>query len=343
MVLIHILLTILKILGILILAILGLILLAVLCLLFVPVTYAARGKKTGDDLEGSVRIAWLFGGLSGTVWYRDKRKGFEIRVLGIPILRLRRWLQARKKEKSSAGEKIRIGGDDRPAAPVKTEEEKTEKEKAEKEKTEKEKAEKKKTENTENPRERLSSQPSQQKAGPSEEGRGRKETVPPKEPDPAMSSEKEQTPGLLRRILSVPRRLVEKIRKIRLTIREICDRIRRWKDFLTLDTTKRAVKFLLGTGRDLLRHILPRKVRGDITVGFDDPSVTGRVLAAAGVLYPLYKENVQITPVFDRKILEGELRIRGRIFGAMFLWTAWKVYRNRDIRTTWKGFQNKEA
>lgn len=333
MVLIHILLTILKILGILILAILGLILLAVLCLLFVPVTYAARGKKTGDDLEGSVRIAWLFGGLSGTVWYRDKRKEFEIRVLGIPILRLRRWLQARKKEKSSAGEKIRIGGDDRPAASVKTEREKAEKEKTEKEKTE----------NTENPRERLSSRPLQQKAGPSEEGRGRKETVPSKEPDPVMSSEKEQTPGLLRRILSFPRRLVEKIRKIRLTIRGICDRIRRWKDFLTLDTTKRAVKFLLGTGRDLLRHILPRKVRGDITVGFDDPSVTGRVLAAAGVLYPLYKENVLITPVFDRKILEGELRIRGRIFGAMFLWTAWKVYRNRDIRTTWKGFQNKEA
>ena len=128
-----------------------------------------------------------------------------------------------------------------------------------------------------------------------------------------------------------------------LTFRRFCDKIRRWKEFLTRDTTKAAVKFLLGRGRALLVHILPRKVRGNVTVGFEDPAMTGQLLAAAGVFYPLYKENIQITPVFDRQVLEGNFLIKGRIFGAAFVWTAWKIYRNRNVRITWQGFRNKEA
>lgn len=90
-------------------------------------------------------------------------------------------------------------------------------------------------------------------------------------------------------------------------------------------------------------HILPRKVRGHVTVGFEDPSMTGQLLAAAGVLYPLYREQIQITPVFDRQVLEGEVKIKGRIFGVAFAWTAWKIYRNQDVRITWQAFRNKEA
>ena len=331
MVLIHILLTILKILGILVLVMLGMILLAVLCLLFVPVTYAAWGKKTESDLEGRVRVAWLFGGLSGTVCYRDKQTGVEIRVLGIPLFRLRRWLQARKKKKGSSEKKPQTAGRDSSAARVSTEKKKAEK-----------------TVPSEEPKQTI---PSDKTEG--QERTDKDQTADaggkpgPDLPENGFSKTlqmiRNRILGLFQRILSIPRRLLERFRKIRLTISRICDRIKRWKDFLTLDTTKRAVKFLLGRGRALLHHILPRKVRGDITMGFDDPSVTGQVLAAAGVLYPLYKESIQITPVFDRKVLEGELKIRGRLLGWMFLWTAWKIYRNQDIRTTWKGFQNKEA
>ena len=145
------------------------------------------------------------------------------------------------------------------------------------------------------------------------------------------------------RLVQLPGKIAGRIRKMWLTFRRFCDKIRRWKEFLTRDTTKAAVKFLLGRGRALLVHILPRKVRGNVTVGFEDPAMTGQLLAAAGVFYPLYKENIQITPVFDRQVLEGDFLIKGRIFGAAFVWTAWKIYRNRNVRITWQGFRNKEA
>src|SRR5699024_10610932 len=64
------------------------------------------------------------------------------------------------------------------------------------------------------------------------------------------------------RLVQLPGKIAGRIRKMWLTFRRFCDKIRRWKEFLTRDTTKAAVKFLLGRGRTLLVHILPRKVRG---------------------------------------------------------------------------------
>ena len=58
------------------------------------------------------------------------------------------------------------------------------------------------------------------------------------------------------------------------------------------------------------------------------------------VCFPCTKEFKQ---QFDRQVLEGDFLIKGRIFGAAFVWTAWKIYRNRNVRITWQGFRNKEA
>ena len=56
----HIILTILKVIGIIAALILLLILLAALLVLFVPVRYRITGKKRGADLESGVRVSWMF-------------------------------------------------------------------------------------------------------------------------------------------------------------------------------------------------------------------------------------------------------------------------------------------
>lgn len=93
----------------------------------------------------------------------------------------------------------------------------------------------------------------------------------------------------------------------------------------------------------MLRHILPRRIRGNITFGFDDPALTGQLLGVVGMFYPLYKNKFRMAPVFDQALLEGELRLKGRIFVCYLLWTAWKVWINKDIKVTYQRFQHKEA
>lgn len=333
MLLLHILLTILKILGILLLVAAGLLLLIVLALLFVPVTYKVQGDKSQETWGISGRVSWLFGGISARFWHRGEI-GWELRLLGIPVRKLMRRLRGgkrrkRQEKKTSSGRKEKGASAQNGPSP-----------------------------SDESPVQRTPSiskgssvqkEPLAQKESPCQETKAAEGTE---------SGEPKRGPGriaaavgnLWRRIRSffvrlvqLPGKIAGRIRKMWLTFRRFCDKIRRWKEFLTRDTTKAAVKFLLGRGRALLVHILPRKVRGNVTVGFEDPAMTGQLLAAAGVFYPLYKENIQITPVFDRQVLEGDFLIKGRIFGAAFVWTAWKIYRNRNVRITWQGFRNKEA
>ena len=109
MLLLHILLTILKILGILLLIAAGLLLLIVLALLFVPVTYTVQGDKSQETWGISGRVSWLFGGISARFWHRGET-GWELRLLGIPVRKLMRRLRGgkrrkRQEKKTSSGRK----------------------------------------------------------------------------------------------------------------------------------------------------------------------------------------------------------------------------------------------
>ena len=333
MLLLHILLTILKILGILLLVVVGLLLLIVLALLFVPVTYTVQGDKNQETWGISGRVSWLFGGISARFWHRGET-GWELRLLGIPVRKLMRRLRGgkrrkRQEKKTSSGRKEKGASAQNGPSP-----------------------------SDESPVQRTPSfskgssvqkEPLAQKESPCQETKAAEGTEfgePKRGPGriaAAVGNLWRRIRSFFVRLVQLPGKIAGRIRKMWLTFRRFCDKIRRWKEFLTRDTTKAAVKFLLGRGRALLVHILPRKVRGNVNVGFEDPAMTGQLLAAAGVFYPLYKENIQITPVFDRQVLEGDFLIKGRIFGAAFVWTAWKIYRNRNVRITWQGFRNKEA
>jgi len=87
----------------------------------------------------------------------------------------------------------------------------------------------------------------------------------------------------------------------------------------------------------LLKHILPGRLRGDVTFGFEDPYYTGKVLQYAAMLYPVF-HFLQVHPLFDEKRLEGEMEFKGKIRLSYVLWIAAKVYFNRDFRRSdiWK-------
>ena len=63
--------------------------------------------------------------------------------------------------------------------------------------------------------------------------------------------------------------------------------------------------FLTEKGRKLIRHVLPRKIRGSITFGCEDPALTGQILGAVAIAYPLYGKGVAVYPRFEEKISGG--------------------------------------
>ena len=101
MAVLHIVFMILKIIGILLLVLVGILLLGVLAVLFCPVRYQARGYRDKEHYGGKAGVSWLFHLIFFTVWYDsgEDRAGYEIRIFGIPVLKLLKVLKQRKRQK----------------------------------------------------------------------------------------------------------------------------------------------------------------------------------------------------------------------------------------------------
>lgn len=82
----------------------------------------------------------------------------------------------------------------------------------------------------------------------------------------------------------------------------------------------------------LLRKIKPKSLKGYVEFGFEDPSVTGKLLAAVAVLRSMWNTRVQITPDFEKKVFRTELTAKGMIQGFRFVRTGWKMMFDKDIQ-----------
>ena len=102
----HVILTFLKILGIILLVLLGLLLVIVLSVLFVPVRYRLEGEKLSpgwSEANGKVRVSWLLHLIHLRIQYREKELDWECYLFGVPLKKagaaVREWKKKRRKKK----------------------------------------------------------------------------------------------------------------------------------------------------------------------------------------------------------------------------------------------------
>lgn len=138
--------------------------------------------------------------------------------------------------------------------------------------------------------------------------------------------------AVVKKILSVPRKILECINNIRLTICSICDKIKYWIGVLQEETTKEALNLVKIQLMKLIKHIIPRKIRGNVTFGFEDPATTGQVLAGICAFYPLYYEQINISPDFTQTIFVGDLDVKGRIYLWVLVKIGIRVYFDKNIQ-----------
>jgi len=129
------------------------------------------------------------------------------------------------------------------------------------------------------------------------------------------------------------------LKNIRYTIQSIYDKIRNiihhiryyYKIFRS-DLFHRTWEKCSKEALQLLKSIAPRKVKGYLHIGMEDPATTGQILGYYGMLYPLIGGHIDVIPDFDQVILEGSLKIRGHITLFQAVRTACIIYFNKDLR-----------
>ena len=103
----YVILTILKILGIILLVLLGLLLVIVFSVLFVPVRYRLEGEKSSpgwSEANGKVKVSWLLHLIHLRIQYQEKELDWECYLFGVPLKKEKGTGAERTEKKSSTAE-----------------------------------------------------------------------------------------------------------------------------------------------------------------------------------------------------------------------------------------------
>lgn len=304
----NILLLILKITGIILLILIGTVLLLVLMILFIPVRYNGNAKKGAEaqmpEYAGA-KAGWLLNMITACYEYKEGNAALTIRVFGIR-LRSREEKELKKRQRRTHvfvdeheddSDITEVSG-----AEVKNEHINTEPENSESE-------------------------------GPE---------ITPEENDVDVTAA--SGPGPYEKIRTIFEKLTSRIGKnvdrIRYSVNRslnkltgINEDISYYKNALFNDARNREViDLLIREIKRVLKAIAPRRIRGYLRYGSDDPADTGKFLAGAAMLYPFYHGKVSIVPVFDEKILEFDLVLKGRIYIGTLVAVLLKLYFNKKVK-----------
>lgn len=351
----HILWMILKFILIVIGILLGLLVLAVLLLLFCPVCYRAQASGNLEEwkmVKGSASVSWLFRGIILTLHLEDGKTSRSIRIFGIPLDKMvRRHRSSGSSGKTSSGKKENSSGKKirRTEHPVKSSEE-TDKVKTEK--LSEQKNESKSIESTDLKENVQDKNQTEVICGTKQSKEKPTDTVEIKQRKDSVRSEtsEKQKKDIFKNIRNKISDVSDKLKQIpavtdrfRNGIQSVSDKIDNLRQFLQRQEVREGLAFAWERIRHLLKHILPVRLEGNVTFGCEDPSVTGTVLGILGMTIPFHRNCIEVHPLFEgRNYLEGEVKLRGRIYGIVPIVTAVRIYFNKNIKYIIGRWKHKE-
>lgn len=319
----HIILLILKIIGIIIAVILGLAVALLLIVLFVPVRYVIDAGCHDKKLKAHVKVTWIMHIFRGVISY-DEELFYSIKAL---------WFNIYSSDVESKKEK----------RPKKNTENNT------KEKNTKNKhidAIEDKADNAVS----KDKQDGVEKAGLEEADCIQKKLYLEKSYDEVKESDEKSTIEENGKLHTLVNKIKNVYYKIKAFIRRAIDTVKAAlnKSQAAADTIKHKyteirnkvtdpeniefVRFLWTQIKAVMNIIKPAKYNVNIRYGFEDSATTGWVAVRLAVLYGLMGMDVSIIPDFDNSIFEGDIYMKGRFNLYSFLIIAVRLYRNKSFR-----------
>ena len=141
-------------------------------------------------------------------------------------------------------------------------------------------------------------------------------------------------------------RMLQDIRLLQKRLLDNTERIREnavyYRDLLTEEESRRTVSMIWLHLKKLLSHTKPKELSVNLTVGAEDPAVTGRVLAVNGMLYPWLGEAVSIRPDFEKACLYGDFYVKGRIRACTALYHILRVILDKRTWTLIRRLKKEE-
>lgn len=326
----HILLTILKVIGIIILVLISLVILIIAAILFVPIRYSidAVYDRKVKNLDFKIKITYLLHLISVKYIYKDD-DGLSIKIFGIKThffdkeaKAIEEKLNKETKMFEKMSSEIKDNMSEMPA----------DYEQLKKIDEERDRLASNVNETSDSISENASSKAVKQ----DKENVSQENIKNNNKNDDTEEFIKVEKQSIFSRIYSKIKAIISKIKyrfiKFCDTIKKICKNANDLKEFISDDNTKEAFSFLKEEALVLLKHIRPRRIKGYVHFGFDDPSYTGKLL---GLIYMILRgspKEFRINADFENKVFDGEIHAKGRVQCYLLLIVGIRLYKNDNLK-----------
>ena len=277
-------LTVLKILGMVLLGILALVLFLLSVLLLVPVRYAVSGS-VGDSVKVSGKAGWLLSAIRYEFSLEDGEVTGGVRIFGFRVRRKAKVTEAELEEDAAEAElaATELGTED-DAPPAKE----------------------------------SGSTGQVQEQDDLQCNSEQKETGDAREKDSGKASNKNvlrKIKSLWQTIKELPGKISRQFRKIRRSLQNAKSFAERIHKLFTDELNQYAVKKIWAQCLYLLGHFRFRKMYTDLTFSLSDPAWTGQALGIFSMIPLFYQYEVHLYPDFesDKLYVQGDFEIKGRI------------------------------
>ncbi|MCR5835938.1 MAG: DUF2953 domain-containing protein [Lachnospiraceae bacterium] len=149
---------------------------------------------------------------------------------------------------------------------------------------------------------------------------------------------KEKIKNVIYLIKDIP----EKYRKVKEIFEVYKNKAKRLKKILKSKRFKVAFAYSKDILIKVYNHIKPSKLEADIVFGFEEPDVTGKALAVLAVACGTVKidsQKFRVVPDFTEKRFEGKGIIYGKFLLAVILINAIKIYFKKEVRDVVNGIK----
>ena len=300
-----ILLTILKILGIIILVILGLIILLLVLILFVPVRYRAEGCYEDKVPYIKASVSYMLHMFSAFVAY-DSGLKIKVKLLGLTLFdneRKEKKKQSLKKDTAAQTKQTFVQKEGTNEKEEKKSETSSDETVKENKKAEPDIKEEKKSKEACNERKEASDtlKANEQSLKESDERTDKGDDIYGEEDKGSLEG-----------------------------LKGLKDRVEYIKELIENPSTQEAIKLCMDRLGKMLRSVLPKKGYIKADIGLANAGTTGKIMAAYYALYSYIGRVVSITPYYDEEIIRVQMKLKGCIRPINLIYQLVRIYFDKN-------------
>ncbi len=134
------------------------------------------------------------------------------------------------------------------------------------------------------------------------------------------------------KIMDIIQKIIALIQQLKMTKENLKQKTEAFSNMINDPKNREMVSFLWVQVKKILKILKPKKVEAYIHFGLKDAQTTGKAAMYAASLYGFIGKNITIYPDFEQEIIEGTIYIKGSIQLFPIGIIALKVYRNKQVR-----------